>query len=53
MLPTKSRDQIKRMLGELRQQERIYMVGARRGARWYAGPGSSGDMGGNGGERTQ
>lgn len=53
VLPTKSRDQIKRMLGELRQQERIYMVGARRGARWYAGPGSSGDMGGNGGERTQ
>jgi ATP-dependent DNA helicase RecG len=36
VLPSRSRDQIKRLLGELREEGRARLVGQRRGARWRA-----------------
>lgn len=46
VLPSKSRDQIKRMLVELRHEGRVFTSGERRGASWFAGPGPTKDMGG-------
>jgi len=34
VLPAQSRDQLKRLLSELRREGRVQMVGQRRGARW-------------------
>jgi ATP-dependent DNA helicase RecG len=36
VLPAQSRDQLKRLLGELRHEGRARLVGERRGARWRA-----------------
>lgn len=36
VLPTVSRDQLKRLLDELRREQRVRLVGERRGARWVA-----------------
>ncbi len=35
VLPSRSREQIKRLLSELRKEKRVYMAGIRRWARWY------------------
>ena len=35
VLPAVARGQLKRLLDELRQEGRIVLVGARRGARWH------------------
>jgi ATP-dependent DNA helicase RecG len=45
VLPSKSRDQVKRLLQELRLEGRVHARGARRGARWHAGPPPSGPLG--------
>ncbi|MBI3245528.1 MAG: putative DNA binding domain-containing protein [Deltaproteobacteria bacterium] len=37
VLPAQSRDQLKRLLSELRQEGRARLVGERRGARWRTG----------------
>jgi ATP-dependent DNA helicase RecG len=37
VLPAQSRDQLKRLLGELRREGQVRLVGQRRGARWFAG----------------
>ncbi|MDP3937099.1 MAG: hypothetical protein Q8R92_03080 [Deltaproteobacteria bacterium] len=39
VLPAQSRDQLKRLLAELRREGRVRLVGLRRGARWLAGGG--------------
>lgn len=36
VLPARSRDQIKRLLNELRSEGRVRLSGKRRGARWFA-----------------
>jgi len=36
VLPARSRDQIKRLLDELREENRVRMMGSRRGAKWVA-----------------
>lgn len=38
VLPSRSRDEIKRLLNELRQEGLVRLAGERRGARWYAEP---------------
>ena len=45
VLPSKSRDQVKRLLQELRLEGRVHARGTRRGARWNAGPPLSGPLG--------
>jgi ATP-dependent DNA helicase RecG len=40
VLPAQSRDQLKRLLGELRREGRAQLVGERRGARWRVEEGS-------------
>jgi ATP-dependent DNA helicase RecG len=39
VLPSQSRAQLKRFLDELRVERRVHLVGRRRWARWYPGPG--------------
>ncbi len=37
VLPSLSRSQIKRLMEELKTEERVHVIGKTRGARWYAG----------------
>lgn len=41
VLPSLSRGQIKRLMEELKREERIHVLGKTKGARWYPGPAPS------------
>ena len=45
VLPSKSPDQIKRLLHELRQEGLVHKTGLKRGTRWYCGSEPSDDIG--------
>jgi len=47
VLPAKSRDQVKRMVLELRDEALVHAEGAKRWTRWFPGPTPDSAMGGN------
>jgi len=48
VLPAKSKEQIRRLLHELRREGRVHKTGLKRGTRWLPGPDPAGDNGAKG-----
>lgn len=45
VLPQLSREEVKTLLNELRQEGRAHLVGRTKGGRWYPGPATAGELG--------
>ncbi len=45
VLPQLSREEVKTLLNELRQEGRAHLLGRTKGGRWYPGPAAAGELG--------